>query len=117
MTRLLGIIAAEGVATLAGGLFGGVIQSTSYIDHPAYMLMAGAFAWFGIIHSPLPSGPIKAPGAVLRQLSEEGRATASAHQTPYHCAAAYAAMASTVLLLGKFGHRPAIHEVDAPRSA
>jgi len=83
----------------------------------ATLLMAGAFAWFGIIHSPLPSGPIKAPGAVLRQLSEEGRATASAHQTPYHWAAAYAAMAFTVLLLGRFGHRPAIHEVDAPRSA
>ena len=79
--------------------------------------MAGAFAWFGIIHSPLPSGPIKAPGAVLCQLSEEGRATASAHQTPYHWAAAYAAMACTVLLLGRFGHRPAIHEVDAPRAA
>jgi AGZA family xanthine/uracil permease-like MFS transporter len=83
----------------------------------ATLLMAGAFAWFGIIHSPLPSGPIKAPGAVLRQLSEEGRATASAHQTPYHWAAAYATMAFTVLLLGRFGHRPAIHEVDAPRSA
>jgi len=25
-------------------------------------------------------------------------------------------MAFTVLLLGRFGHRPAIHEVDAPRS-
>ncbi len=82
----------------------------------ATLLMAGAFAWFGIIHSPLPSGPINAPAAVLRQLSEEGRATASAHQTPYHWAAAYAAMAFTVLLLGRFGHRPAIHEVDEPRS-
>ena len=82
----------------------------------ATLLMAGAFAWFGIIHSPLPSGPINAPAAVLRQLSEEGRATASAQQTPYHWAAAYAAMAFTVLLLGRFGHRPAIHEVDAPRS-
>jgi AGZA family xanthine/uracil permease-like MFS transporter len=33
------IIAAEGVATLAGGLFGGVIQSTPYIGHPAYKAM------------------------------------------------------------------------------
>ncbi len=79
--------------------------------------MAGAFAWFGIIHSPLPSSPINAPGAVLGQLREDGRATASANQTPYHWAAAYAAMAITVLLLGRFGHRPAIHEVDGPRSA
>ncbi len=82
----------------------------------ATLLMAGAFAWFGIIHSPLPSGPINAPAAVLRQLGAEGRATASAHQTPYHWAAAYAAMACTVLLLGRFGHRPAIHGADAPRS-
>ena len=33
------IIAAEGLATLAGGLFGGVIQSTPYIGHPAYKAM------------------------------------------------------------------------------
>src|SRR5262249_23937709 len=33
------IIAAEGIATLAGGLFGGVIQSTPYIGHPAYKAM------------------------------------------------------------------------------
>ncbi|CAN5822949.1 permease [soil metagenome] len=33
------IIAAEGVATLVGGLFGGVIQTTPYIGHPAYKAM------------------------------------------------------------------------------
>ena len=33
------IIAAEGVATVVGGLFGGVIQSTPYIGHPAYKAM------------------------------------------------------------------------------
>jgi len=33
------IIAAEGVATIVGGLFGGVIQSTPYIGHPAYKAM------------------------------------------------------------------------------
>ena len=33
------IIAAEGLATLVGGLFGGVIQSTPYIGHPAYKAM------------------------------------------------------------------------------
>jgi AGZA family xanthine/uracil permease-like MFS transporter len=33
------IIAAEGFATLVGGLFGGVIQSTPYIGHPAYKAM------------------------------------------------------------------------------
>ncbi len=78
----------------------------------ATLLLAGAFAWFGIIHSPLPSGPINTPGAVLRQLGEEGRTSASAHRTPYHWAAAYAAMAGTVLLLGKFGNRPPLHQHD-----
>jgi AGZA family xanthine/uracil permease-like MFS transporter len=33
------IIAAEGFATIVGGLFGGVIQSTPYIGHPAYKAM------------------------------------------------------------------------------
>jgi AGZA family xanthine/uracil permease-like MFS transporter len=33
------IIAAEGLATVVGGLFGGVIQSTPYIGHPAYKAM------------------------------------------------------------------------------
>lgn len=33
------VIAAEGVATIVGGLFGGVIQSTPYIGHPAYKAM------------------------------------------------------------------------------
>ena len=36
------IIAAEGLATLVGGLFGGVIQSTPYIGHPAYKAMGAA---------------------------------------------------------------------------
>jgi AGZA family xanthine/uracil permease-like MFS transporter len=40
-----GIIAAEGLATLAGGLFGGVIQSTPYIGHPAYKAMGGRAAY------------------------------------------------------------------------
>lgn len=40
-----GIIAAEGIATLAGGLFGGVIQSTPYIGHPAYKAMGGRAAY------------------------------------------------------------------------
>jgi AGZA family xanthine/uracil permease-like MFS transporter len=39
------IIAAEGVATLVGGLFGGVIQSTPYIGHPAYKAMGARSAY------------------------------------------------------------------------
>ncbi len=33
------IIASEGISTIIGGLFGGVIQSTPYIGHPAYKAM------------------------------------------------------------------------------
>src|SRR5580704_3202637 len=39
------IIAAEGLATLIGGLFGGVIQSTPYIGHPAYKAMGARSAY------------------------------------------------------------------------
>jgi adenine/guanine/hypoxanthine permease len=39
------IIAAEGFSTLIGGLFGGVIQSTPYIGHPAYKVMGARSAY------------------------------------------------------------------------
>lgn len=80
----------------------------------ATLSLAGVFAWFGIIHSPLPSGLIKTPAAVLRQLEQEGRARAAANQTPYHWAAAYAAMAATMIVLGRIGHRPTPQELDTP---
>jgi AGZA family xanthine/uracil permease-like MFS transporter len=35
------IIFTEGITTLIGGLFGGVIQTTPYIGHPAYKKMGG----------------------------------------------------------------------------
>jgi AGZA family xanthine/uracil permease-like MFS transporter len=39
------IIAAEGFATIVGGIFGGVIQSTPYIGHPAYKAMGAGAAY------------------------------------------------------------------------
>ncbi len=39
------IIAGEGFATLIAGMFGGVIQSTPYIGHPAYKAMGGRAAY------------------------------------------------------------------------
>lgn len=39
------IIFAEGVATLIAGCFGGVIQTTPYIGHPAYKAMGGRAAY------------------------------------------------------------------------
>lgn len=81
----------------------------------ATLILAGVCAWFGIIHSPLPSGEINIPSAVMNELARQGRAEASAHQTPYHWAAAYGAMAAAVLLMGRFGHRPTIDELEAPK--
>ncbi|WP_435005256.1 permease [Tundrisphaera lichenicola] len=68
------ILAADGVATLVGGLFGGVIQSTPYIGHPAYKAMgaragytlatalfvgsAGIFGFFGWIFYLLPQSTV-----------------------------------------------------------
>ena len=57
----------------------------------ATLLTAAVFSWFGIIHSPLASSPIMSPSAVIRQLQAEGRAEATAQQTPYHWAGGYAA--------------------------
>jgi AGZA family xanthine/uracil permease-like MFS transporter len=78
------------------------------------LAVAATFAWFGIIHSPLPSAPIKAPSAVLRQVEQEGRGAAAASQTPYHWAAAYAGMAAMLLALGVIGHRPTRQEMEMP---
>ena len=39
------VIAVEGVATLAAGLCGAVIQTTPYIGHPAYKAMGGRAAY------------------------------------------------------------------------
>jgi AGZA family xanthine/uracil permease-like MFS transporter len=70
------------------------------------LVLAALFSWFGIIHSPLPSGPIKTPAEVMRQLKAEGRAAAAARQTPYHWSAAYALMAVALLGLSRFGRSP-----------
>src|SRR5262245_16678018 len=40
-----GILLAEGLASLAAGMLGGVIQTTPYIGHPAYKKMGGAAAY------------------------------------------------------------------------
>ncbi len=64
------ILLTEGVASLAAGLLGGVIQTTPYIGHPAYKKMggraaytlatalfigsAGYFGWFTLIYRWLP---------------------------------------------------------------
>jgi AGZA family xanthine/uracil permease-like MFS transporter len=64
------VLLTEGVASVAAGLLGGVIQTTPYIGHPAYKKMgggagytlatalfigaAGCFGWFAVFYNWLP---------------------------------------------------------------
>jgi len=73
----------------------------------ACLAVAGGCALFGVIHSPLASGPIVMPAEAIRQLKEQGRYAASANQTPYHWAAAYGVSAAILLALGRSGTPPA----------
>jgi AGZA family xanthine/uracil permease-like MFS transporter len=79
------------------------------------LLLAAVCSWFGIIHSPLPSSPILPPGQVIAQLEAEGRAHASAGQTPYHWTAAYTLVAIVLWVLSRFGRLPSRAEVDAAK--
>ncbi len=78
-------------------------------------LLAAFFSWFGIIHSPLPSGPIVLPSEALARVASEGRSEAVKYQTPYHWAAAYGVVALSLLILGTFGRAPENLE-DSPRA-
>jgi AGZA family xanthine/uracil permease-like MFS transporter len=79
------------------------------------MLVASVMAWFGIIHSPLPSGPIVVPRVAMARLKAEGRELASANQTPYHWALAYGGFAAILLIIGAVG-RPPEDQVATPPS-
>lgn len=70
------------------------------------LLIAAVMSVFGVIHSPLASAPIAMPGEVIARLKAEGRYEATAGQTPYHWAAAYALTALAVLALGRSGTKP-----------
>ncbi len=73
----------------------------------ATLLLAAVLSWFGVIHSPLPSSPIMAPADVMERLRAEGKAEATAHQSPYHWSAGYGLTALALLVLGRFGKSPA----------
>ncbi|WP_254054127.1 hypothetical protein [Singulisphaera sp. GP187] len=96
-------------ATTLAHLIDGRIRAAA-----AAMLVASVMAWFGIIHSPLPSGPIVTPRVALARLKAEGRDLASANQTPYHWAVAYGGFALILLIIGTVGRAPADPAVMSP---
>lgn len=63
-----------------------------------YFALAGVFALFGVIHSPLPSERIDWPGRVLTQVPSSFQ-EAITYQTPYHWAGAYGLIVLMLLLL------------------
>jgi adenine/guanine/hypoxanthine permease len=77
-------------------------------------LLAAAAAWFGVIHSPLPSGPIITPREAITRLKAEGRYKAAVFQTPYHWAAAYAAMGASLLIIGRLSPPGSPADLDEP---
>ena len=111
------IIAAEGLSTILGGLFGGVIQSTPYIGHPAYKAMgaragytlatalfiggAGVFGYFEWIFFLLPKSVVF-PILIfvgLEITSQSFRATSPRHYPAlaFSCVPALAYLASIAL--------------------
>lgn len=95
-------------ATFLAKLIDGRMRSAAFVA-----ILAAACALFGVIHSPLPGSPVMLPHEAIAQLKAAGRYEAAAGQTPYHWAAAYAAMAAAVLLIGRFGHAPNPDEAEA----
>ncbi len=74
-----------------------------------YLLIAAAFALFGVIHSPLPDAPIALPTTVMAKLP----ASATYH-SPYHWAGAYVLCAVFILVLDRFPARQGEGETGYP---
>jgi AGZA family xanthine/uracil permease-like MFS transporter len=70
-----------------------------------YFALAGVFALFGVIHSPLRNEQIDWPPRVLGQISESFR-EAIKYQTPYHWAGAYGLVVLMLLVLASFPAKP-----------
>ncbi len=67
--------------------------------------LGSVFSLFGVMHSPLKGSPLGWPWWVISELERTGRFPEATYQTPYHWAAAYAASALTVVLIGCSGSR------------
>jgi AGZA family xanthine/uracil permease-like MFS transporter len=121
------ILLTEGVATVAAGCFGGVIQNTPYIGHPAYKAMggraaytlatalfvgaAGYFGWFTNLFEWLPRAAMF-PILVfvgIEITAQTFRATPARHYPALALAAlpAFAALAAIPLTQALGGREPA----------
>ena len=78
------------------------------------LALAAVASLFGVIHSPLPSSPITTPADAINRLDDLGRTEAARYQTPYHWAAAYAAMSITLLAISAIGRKPSPHAAEEP---
>jgi AGZA family xanthine/uracil permease-like MFS transporter len=81
-----------------------------------YFLLAGVFALFGVIHSPLRNEQIDLPQRVLAQVPETFH-EAIRYQTPYHWAGAYALVVLMLLVLALFPARPEKTQDKTPTDA
>ncbi len=124
------IIAVEGFATLVGGLFGGVIQSTPYIGHPAYKAMgaragytlatalivggAGVFGYFDWIFLAIPRAVVF-PILIFVGLEITAQ---SFHATPRrHFPAVALACVPALAYLALFASNLVLPEIGKPFSA
>jgi AGZA family xanthine/uracil permease-like MFS transporter len=85
-------------AALAMILDGKLVRAAGYFG------VAGLAAFFGVIHSPLPSEQVNLPWEVLKMIPEKFR-EAVAYQTPFHWAAAYGLVAGLLVALSFFDRR------------
>jgi AGZA family xanthine/uracil permease-like MFS transporter len=80
----------------------------------AVAALGAVFALFGVIHSPLPSAPILPPAQTISRLKDERRYETASLQTPYHLAAAYAAMTAVFLAVSVAGTAPPPERAEEP---
>ncbi len=80
-----------------------------------YFALAGVFALFGVIHSPLRNEQIDLPRRVLGQIPETFR-EAVRYQTPYHWAGAYGLVVLLLLVLAMFPVRGEKEPGDSTKS-
>jgi len=79
-----------------------------------YLVVAAAFSFVGVIHSPFGDAEIAWPWDVVAKLHATGQFPNARYQTPYHWTAMYVLMAAVVLVLG--GREVAPVESEKPEA-